>query len=219
MNDRLLREERGFTLIEMMVTIIVMIIMLFALYSIFDMSLIAFSYGNSKEEAMENARLGVEKMEREIRQAYAFDKANGDRRLFQTWTADQIVFGNDLDGNMKSGPTVGECPNAVGDCELISYQVYQPAGSSTYALGRANSGAGTLEPVVEYVDYVSPTNTGVSFRYFDTTGGTTEMFPGDPNERAIDMVRIELRITVDSAAPQPGTQTLTTDVALRNRGN
>jgi prepilin-type N-terminal cleavage/methylation domain-containing protein len=210
---RLLREEKGFTFPEVMVTITIMIIVLFALYSIFDMSLRTFSFGNSKEEAIENARLGMEKMEREIRQAYAFDKgaATPDKRLFETWTATQIKFGNDLDGNMKI-----QCPNASGDCELITYEAYQPAGSSTYALGRANSYAGTLQPVVEYVDYVSPTDTGLRFRYFQRDG-TTEVLPGG-NEADVGMVRIELRIRVDSAASQDGTQTLTTDVALRNRG-
>ena len=53
----------------MMITIVIMIVVFFALHSIFDMSLRVFSYGNNKAEAMENARLGLEKMEREIRQA------------------------------------------------------------------------------------------------------------------------------------------------------
>ena len=67
--ERFLKEERGFTLTEMMVTIMIMIVVFFALYSIFDMSLRVFSFGNNKVEAVENARLGLEKMEREIRAA------------------------------------------------------------------------------------------------------------------------------------------------------
>lgn len=214
LSERTVREEEGFTFTEMMVTIIVMVLVLFALYSIFDMSLRTFAFGNDKVEAVENARVGLEKMEREIRGAYPYDKGNAtpDTHLFDagTWTETGIRFGNDLDGNLKV-----QCPNLAGACEVISYQVYQPAGSSTYALGRANSVAGTLEPVVEYVDYVSPTNTGLSFRYFQRDG-TTEVFPGG-TEADIGMVRIELRIRVDNPM-QDGTQTLTTDVALRNRG-
>ncbi len=75
--------------------------------------------------------------------------------------------------------------------------------------------------MVEHVDYASPTYTGpgtgqgLRFRYFKADG-TTEVLPGG-NESEIGMVRIELRIRVENQF-QDGTQTLTTDVALRNRG-
>ena len=58
MKERFLREERGFTLTEMMVTTVIMMVVLFALYSIFDMSLQVFSFGNNKVEAVESARIG-----------------------------------------------------------------------------------------------------------------------------------------------------------------
>ncbi len=50
-----------------------MIVVLSALYSVFDMSLRVFSFGNDKVEAVESARVGMEKMEREIRAAYPVD--------------------------------------------------------------------------------------------------------------------------------------------------
>lgn len=225
---RFLQDESGFTLVEVLVTMTLMLVVLSALYSIFDMSLRVFSQGNNEVEATDNARLGLEKMEREIRAAYPYDKGNrvlpagADSSLFESsmWTSDafkQIKFGNDLDGSMAI-----ECPNAAGVCETISYQVYQPPGGTTYALGRANSAAGTLEPVVEYVDYVSATNTGLTFRYFQRDG-TTEVLPGG-TEANVGMVRIQLRIRVNPGGQEPprispGTQTLTTDVALRNRGD
>ena len=65
-----MKEERGFTLPEMMVTIMIMMVVFFALYSIFDMSVRIFMFGNNKVEAVESARLGLERMEREIRAAY-----------------------------------------------------------------------------------------------------------------------------------------------------
>ena len=209
-----LSEEEGFTLVEVVVTIMLMIVVLVALYSIFDMSLRTFAFSNDKVEAVENARLGMERMEREIRGAYPYDKGASppDTHLFDpgTWTENQIKFGNELDGNR-----IIQCPNSAGQCEVISYQVYQPSGSSTYALGRANSAAGTLQPVVEHVDYLSPTNTGLRFRYFKADS-TTEVLPA-ANEDEIGMVRIELRIRVSNQF-NDGTQILSTDVALRNRG-
>lgn len=223
-NRRFVREDDGFSLVEVLVTMVMMIVVLSALYSIFDMGLRTFSFGNNKVEAVENARLGLEKMAREIRGAYPYDPGNTttpDTHLFDpgTWTYTQIKFGNDLDGNYKVG-----CPNTSTPpkCEIISYQVYQPDPvnkPTEYSLGRANSVAGTLQPVIDNVDYVSPTNTGLKFTYFKSDG-ITEVPPGGDAvaEKQIAMVRIELRIKVHKGF-KDATQTLKTDVALMNRGN
>lgn len=76
MREQILHDERGFTLVEMLVTMVMMLVVMSAIYSIFDMGLRVFSYGNNKVEATENARVGLEKMAREIRAAYPVDKAN-----------------------------------------------------------------------------------------------------------------------------------------------
>lgn len=210
MKPNLLKKEAGFTLPEMMVTIVVMIVVLFALYNIFDVSLRTFDFGNDKVEAVENARLGMEKMQREIRAAYPYNKAASrpDTHLFDTWTATEIKFGNDLNGDRRI-----RCD--ASHCETITYRVYRPGSGTTYALGRANSPTGTLQPVVEYVDYAGPTDTGLRFRYFENDG-ITEVIPGSGNERDIAIVRMELKIRIEGDV-QDRTQVLTTDVALRNR--
>lgn len=205
--QRLFREE-GFSLPEMMVTIMIMLVVLFALYSIFDMSIRVFSFGNDKVEVAENARLGLEKVERDIRAAYPLDKAGGDGKIFYEWSSTRVSFGNDLDGNRKIECIVGS------PCERITYDVYKPSGGTTYALARATSG--DRKPVVEFVDYASATNTGLSFRYYKSDG-TTEIVPGSGNERDISVVRLEIRVKKDNV--QDASQTLTTVVSLRNRGN
>ena len=96
---RLLKDESGFTLTEILVTTIMMVVVLSALYSVMDMSLRAFTYGNNKVEAVETSRVALEKMEREIRQAYVYNRAYGDLHLFDQRTATEIRFGNDLNGN------------------------------------------------------------------------------------------------------------------------
>jgi Tfp pilus assembly protein PilW len=211
MKERFLREERGFTLMEMMITTIIWIVVLFALYGVFDMSITAFISGNNKVEAGESARLGLERMEREIRQAYAFDRANGNTDLFEIWTPTQIRFGNDLDGDGKSGPTAGECPG-INTCELITYSVDADTGTLM-----RTSGGFAPQPMVENVDYFDAANTGLSFQYFQLDG-TTEVVPGVDDEADVGAVRIQLTVTVDGGHFPDGTQTLTTDVALRNRG-
>jgi prepilin-type N-terminal cleavage/methylation domain-containing protein len=233
--ERFLRDERGFTLIEMLITVVLWIVVLSALYSVFDMSVTAFRVGNNKVEAVQSARLGLERMEREIRQAYVLDRSSATTpdKIFEIWTPTQIRFGNDLDG-VNHPPRKIMCPNQASppQCEKIGYLVYQPAGSTTYALGRDNTSTGAtntvanLQPVVEQVDYVGPTNTGVRFTYCQRLGGPDTVLndnclPGfnvATSEANINMVRIQLRVRVEGGSVQDSTQTLSTDVALRNRG-
>ena len=192
----LLAEEGGFTLVELLVTMMMMLTVMFALYSIFDMSLRVFAFGNDKTEATENARLGLERMEREIRAAYPQDKAgvNGtvNEALITSALADpatEITFGNDLNGN-----------RLVDANEIITYQ----RGVDPTTLVRENDGAS--EPVVEFVD-------GLTFEYLDRYGTTAT------SEENVYAVRISLTTEVDRSLADPTTQTLSTDVALRNRTN
>jgi prepilin-type N-terminal cleavage/methylation domain-containing protein len=190
---RLLREERGFTLTEMLVTIVVFTVTLSALYSIFDMSVKIFMQGNNKAEAMENARLGLEKMEREIRQAYAFNRGAGDTRLLYAMSATQIEFGNERD---ETSPPIIECPNSNGDCEIISYSL---AGQTLM-----RTSGGDPQPVIEHVD-------SVEFTYFKADGTIAT------NEPDVALVRIDVGITVDPGTKNEARQELTTEVDLRNR--
>jgi type II secretory pathway component PulJ len=198
--ERFVKDERGFSLSEMMVTTMIMIVVLLALFGLFDMSLKVFSYGNNKVEAVESARVGMEKMEREIRQAYA---PSADAQMFDWWTSAEIRFGNDLDGN-----GVIACPNSTGRCEKIGYRL------NGTTLGRDNTSAGTtntvanLQPVAEHVQ-------SLTFTYYDRAGN--EVVPGVDDDVDIDRVLVSLGISVNEGVGHSGTQTLTSVVDLRNR--
>jgi prepilin-type N-terminal cleavage/methylation domain-containing protein len=206
-----LREQGGFTLPEVLVAMTLMVVVLFALYAIFDMSLRVFAFGNDKVEAVENARLGLEKMEREIRAAYPYDRAAGQDHLF--WSpgypvtgaippSDRISFGNDLDGNRRIECPPPPAPSSA--CETITYDVYRSGG--TGALGRARSSSGVRQPVAGYVEDVDGDGEPLTFEYLDRFG-----YPA-ASEADVAMVRIELETRVNGRA-----QTLATHVALRNR--
>jgi prepilin-type N-terminal cleavage/methylation domain-containing protein len=203
---QLLWEESGFTLVEVLVTTMLMLVVLFALYSIFDMSMRVFSFGNDKVEAVENARLGLEKMEREIRAAYPYDKTDASTTndyLFPAagFTSSSITFGNERNGNYR----------VDSGTEQITYSL---SGGSPSTLLRNG------EPVVEYVQEVDTGDgdaTPLTFKYF-TSNGSTEVPPGG-DEAQIAIVRIKLEVAVDRGLQdEPVTQVLTTDIALRNRG-
>jgi|SRR5215217_5379542 len=197
MSGRLLREEGGFTLTEMLVTTLIMIIMLFALYSIFDMSLRVFGSGNASIEATDEARLGVAKMERELRAAYPSNKTNDDNTLLTNFDDDQLTFGNDRNGNRR-------IVNSLGVPDPDERITYELGGSSPpYTLLR-NS-----QPVVDHVQ-------SLTFTYRTKYGSLTSEPP------AIDLVSIELKIQVPRGTlgtQTPVTRTISTDVALRNRGD
>jgi type II secretory pathway component PulJ len=196
-SKRLLREEQGFTFAEVMVTMLVMITVLFALYSIFDMGLRVFSFGNDKVEAVENARIGLEKMEREIRAAYPYDKTDTDSTndyLFPpgAFTSSSLTFGNELNGDYRIDSST----------EQITYSL---SGGSPATLLRNG------EPLVEFVQDVDGGN-ALTFEYMNATGATVT------SEADITMVRVKLEVAVDRGMQGgPVTQTLTTDVALKNR--
>jgi prepilin-type N-terminal cleavage/methylation domain-containing protein len=206
-----LREEGGFTLPEVLVAMTLMVVVLLTLYSIFDMSVRVFGFGNDKVEAVENARLGLEKMAREVRAAYPYDKGAGQDHML--WSpgypatgaippSGRISFGNDLDRNRKI-----ECPpppSPSSACEIITYDVYRPGGSTTDALGRAR--ASVRQPVAGHVEDVDGDGEALTFDYLNRFG--------DPatSEAEVAMVRIELEVGVNGR-----TQTLSTQVALRNR--
>jgi type II secretory pathway component PulJ len=212
--ERYLKDERGFTLSEMLVTIIIMMVVFFALFSIFDMSLKVFSFGNNKVEAVESARVGMGKMEREIRQAYAFNRAASPSQthLFFTTpssttttpltvpptTVTQLTFGNNL-GTPENANHRITCGTP---CEYITYKL---VGNTLRRVNTSNS-ADAGEPVVENV----ATN-GLSFTFLKSNGGTPA------NEGEIGMVLLRLNIRVDQGIGNDGTQELTTVIDLRNR--
>ena len=232
--ERFLREEGGLTMLEMMITVLVMVPVLMLLYSIFDMSVRASMVGNNKTEAVESARLGMEKVEREIRAAYPVDasnpatgflffSANGvsppAAAVMPTTASHQITFGNELVGAVGTD----KAPKILcgTPCEYITYKLTgtppagggaPPACSATTdpcTLRRVNaaSSAGAGDPVVEGVAV-----NGLNITYFESDGTIAE------SEGEIVKVLVSLQIAVDpDSADYGATQRLTTEIDLRNR--
>jgi len=213
MTRRLLREEGGFTLSEMLVTMMMMLTVMFALYSIFDMSIRVFSFGQDKVEAAETARVGLDKMARELRAAYPVDRVNAKTNLF--WSAGApvtpltspppatgpITFGNDLNGNRRIYDSV---TRTLDSGEQITYSV---SGTTLMRNGA---------PVAENVQALTLTYFDANGSYFDANGNPVNPVTGAAV--GIRVVHIKLEVKVNGNAGQgPVTQTLQTDVALRNR--
>lgn len=87
---RSLADESGFTLAEALVAMTMMAAVLFSLYAVFDTTVRVFELAGEELEAAENAKLGLGRMEREIRAAYP--QAGG--VLLDTWEPTRIAFRN-----------------------------------------------------------------------------------------------------------------------------
>ncbi|QYJ14400.1 Type IV minor pilin PilW [Rubrobacter xylanophilus DSM 9941] len=189
--NRLRGGEEGFTLVEMMVTIVIMLTVFFALHAVFETSMRIFGFSNNKVEAVENARVGMERMVRELRMAYPYGKASSppDERLLSTMGETQITFGNDLDGDRRV---------EISD-EQISYFL-----DGRRLMRRA--GDGLAQPVAEGVS-------GLRIEYLKNSGGTLVTAT---TESEVETVRISLEVRVNRGG-EPGTQTLIYQVGLKNR--
>src|SRR3712207_2771757 len=114
------REETGFTLVEVLVSAMMMFGVLFALYAIFDVSVRAFGYGGDRLEAVGNTRLALGRMEREIRAAHPYDLTSDPPRRYlfldpanpttpAVPTPARIAFGNETggDGRINGSEVIG----------------------------------------------------------------------------------------------------------------
>jgi type II secretory pathway component PulJ len=218
---QLLAEEKGFTLTEVLVTMMMMIIVLFALYSIFDMGMRVFSFGNNKVEAVGNARLGLEKMEREMRAAYPYNKATNNNQLFWVYnfpTTPQVPPNNPTAPGISPGPvTFGNNLNInnsnyqiLGDEATESISYYLQNGMLMRSVnGNGQEVAGPVPAGgFEVHSYSSATGTGCPKE--DSAG---DLVTEAATEASINVVCVRLTIDVKGRS-----QTLTADVALRNRG-
>ena len=195
--------ESGFTLVEVLVAATMMFGVLFALYAIFDVSVRTFGYGRDRLESVENARLALGKMEREIRAAYPYDLASSPpkRHLFlnpadptkpAVPTATRVAFGNETGGDRGIGPT-----------EVIGYYL------SGHDLKRSKGGS--AQTLVDSV----PAD-GLRFTPCRSADDCPPAL-AITDEAEIRLVRIELSVDVERRGQDPTRQTLATDVYLRNR--
>jgi type II secretory pathway component PulJ len=196
--------EAGFTLVEVLVAATMMFAVLFALYALFDVSVRAFGHGGDRIDAVGNARLALNRMEREIRAAYPYDLTSEPSRRYLLLDpsnptrpavpdATRIAFGNETGGDRRIAAT-----------EVIGYYL------SGHDLRRSKGSS--VQTLVSNV----ATN-GLRFTPCRTADDCPpEMAITDESE--IRLVHIELAIEVTRRGEDPAQQTLATDVYLRNRG-
>lgn len=192
--------EGGFTLPEALVAMAMTAAVLLALYAVFDASVRVFGAARANADTAQAARIGLARMEREIRAAYPRDKAGGDATLLTNFGEGRLDFGNDLNGNRK---TVDPATGLAEPGEGISYTL--GAGGAPLRNGRL---------LVDSAGDIDGDGRALTFGYFDANGDPVGT--GDENE--VDLVRVELEVSAKIGAEwEPVERVLWTTVALRNR--
>jgi type II secretory pathway component PulJ len=199
------RDETGFTLVEVLVSAMMMFGVLFALYAIFDVSVRAFGYGGDRLEAIGNARLALGRMEREIRAAYPYDLTSDPPRRYlfldpanpttpAVPTSTRVAFGNETGGDLS-----------IDGSEVIGYYL------SGQDLKRSKGGS--AQTLVDSVP-----SDGLRFTPCRSADDCPPAL-AIADEAEIRLLRIELAVDVRRRGQDPTRQTLVTDVYLRNRAD
>ncbi len=199
MSGNLPKDESGFTLPEVLVSMAMMGTVLFALYAVFDASVRVFGAGRDRVEAVQEARLGLARMERELRAAYPPDKVNGNVALLADFGEEHIVFYNDLNGNRRTVDPPTGLPEAG---ERISYRI---SGS-----GKPLRNGNRLIWSAEDID---GDGRALTFGYSDQNGDPVVSGEGAD----VALVKVRLEVSVGPATGEPVERSLGTSVALRNR--
>jgi prepilin-type N-terminal cleavage/methylation domain-containing protein len=182
------RDEAAFSLVELLVVLAVLGLVMAGALGLLDSGLGAYALGAARTEAQQAARVGLERMAKELRQA-GYDPAGAAPPAIVVAEPTRLVFQMDLNGNGVIDPTR----------ERITYLLRADG------VLRRDAGAGA-QPIVEGVRRLE-------FAYFDRAGAPT----ADPARVRAIRIRIQTGASWAGVLPRmsPGVL-METEVALRN---
>jgi Tfp pilus assembly protein PilW len=222
MRERKFQNQKGVGLIELMIYVVLSVVVLTSIYRLLDSNRATYASGQSKMNAQQNARVGVDEIDRELRMAgyypenFDVDPANNiTLNTVQVATDSVLAVAGDADA---SGST-----NVFLFCLDGTVLRRQKGANGVLATYTCSNGETLAENV-----------TSLRFTYYDVNNVSIPATPTPPfalDSQAANVVptygsvtdraavrRVVMAITVQKAVPPKGTQvyTLTSDVRLRN---
>jgi len=158
------RRASGFTLVELLISLAVLSLPLAAVLGILREALNVYGWGTSRVEAQQSARIALERMARELREA-GYDPRGAGIEPVIAAASDRVTFQRDLNGNGVVDPTRERVTFLVRHGEHVL---------------RRDAGGGA-QPIIDGVR-------GLSLTYFDRTGAPVF----DPSR--VSSIRIRLDV-------------------------
>jgi len=192
--DSTRRRNPGFTLVEVLISLVIGMVVLAALYAVFTIQNKNFAKQEQIGEMQQIARTAMDSMAREITMAgYDPNQTTPANAGITAASATSLSFTSDLNGN--------------GDTADANESVAYAFDGANYRITRNTGGGG--QPFAENIQ-------GLTFTYYDAAGAVTAT--------AADIRRIQIGITARTAKPDPAylanngyrTYTLTSFVTPRN---
>jgi type II secretory pathway component PulJ len=161
------RSARGVSLPDLLISLAVLALVLAGVFGILHGSLRAYGWGAARVEAQQSARVALERMARELREA-GYDPAAAGIAPIVVAAADRVTFQRDLNGNGVVDPT----------SERVTF-LLRPGESVL----RRDAGGGA-QPIIQGVRRLTLT-------YFDRVGTLTT----DPARVAAIRISLEVGLT------------------------
>jgi len=193
--------KKGFTAIELLVSLAIMSIALTSIYSMYMSFIRTCTKEGVKIRVQQSVRSGLDMMIRDIRLAGLDPEGTGDFGIVAA-TSQRIQFtaDRDMDGELDDADSTDGID--APDMEHMAYE-YDGSGILKMALYKANGDPEMDEIMAENV-------TGLTFIYFDSNDDTTS---------DLDEIRtVDIQMTVQKSSGQDGqiSRTLVKRVKCRN---
>ena len=193
--------KKGFTAIELLVSLAIMSIALTSIYSMYMSFIRTCTKEGVKIRVQQNVRSGLDMMIRDIRLAGLDPDGTGDFGIVEA-TSQRIQFtaDRDMDGELDDADAADGID--APDMEHMAYE-YDGSGILKMVLYKANGNLETDEIMAENV-------TDLTFTYFDSNADTTSN---------LDEIRtVDIQMTIQKASGQDGqvSRTLVKRVKCRN---
>ena len=164
--------DRGFTLVEVLVAIVITLLLLSGVYTSFISQQEVYSAQQGVADMQQNLRGSTYLMQREIRMAGYNPTGNADSR-FLTANADNIKFTSDIRGDAAGSAPDGDVADPG---ETISYYLWDCDGDGDTDLRRQDDTVTLADPSTPIEQIAAENIDAIEFLYFDKDGNQTAVF-------------------------------------------
>lgn len=187
--------ERGFTLVELMIALLISLIIMAGVSSVFISHSRQYSQQDDIAAMQQNLRGILLVMPAEFRLA-GCDPRKANVGEILTATETEFAFTADISSHSASHPNEGD--GKVGEDETIAYRFERAAGQATGIL-RRRLGASGFQPLADNIEKLE-------FNYIldDNEAGTTAPSAKDLNRGKIRAVQISMLARAENPSSTPG---------------